>query len=73
MNQETDLNDSLYKHLCRKDNTSSGKAWRERLCMNNLKPISSIMVNAVFRTYLKSSVIILVILYLVGQIQLRLI
>lgn len=42
LNQEADLNDSLFEHLCRKDNTSFWKAWRKRFCMKNLKPISQL-------------------------------
>jgi exonuclease III len=42
MSQEADLNESLFEHLCRKDNTSFWKAWRKRFCMNNLKPISQL-------------------------------
>jgi len=42
MIQETDLIDSPFELLCRKDNTSFWKAWHKRFCMNNLKPISQL-------------------------------
>lgn len=45
MNHEADLNDSLFEHLSRKDNTSFWKAWRKRFCMNNLRPIGQLNGN----------------------------
>ena len=32
------MNDELFNHLCTTDNLSFWKAWRKRLCANNVAP-----------------------------------
>ena len=36
------FNDTLYEHLCKKDNVGFWKEWRKRFCMHNMKPTSTL-------------------------------